>query len=53
MKLQRILIISTLIIASFSFHSCNKTAKVTRVAEDSVIDVSGRWNDTDSRRVAE
>ncbi len=53
MKLQRILIISTLIIASFSFHSCNKTAKVTRVAEDSVIDVSGRWNDTDSRLVAE
>lgn len=29
------------------------TKKVTRVSPDEVIDLSGRWNDTDSRLVAE
>jgi penicillin-binding protein activator len=29
------------------------TTKVTRVSTDSTIDLSGRWNDTDSRLVAE
>ena len=29
------------------------STKVTRVAADSTIDLSGRWNDADSRLVAE
>ena len=32
--------------------SCNSTKKVTRVDEGEQIDLSGRWNDTDSRLVA-
>lgn len=40
-------------ILAIPFYSCNNTKQVTRVEEDSVIDLSGRWNDTDSRLVAE
>jgi len=35
----------------FLIISCGK--KVSRVASDSTIDLSGKWNDTDSRLVAE
>lgn len=35
------------------FTACKNTKEVTRVDESSVIDLSGRWNDTDSRLVAE
>jgi uncharacterized protein (TIGR02722 family) len=40
------LLMMTLVVAG-----CGK--KVTRVSSDSTIDLSGRWNDTDSRLVAE
>ena len=53
MKSSKILILSALIAASSIFQACNNTKQVTRVEEDSVIDLSGRWNDTDSRLVAE
>jgi|SRR5690554_763525 len=53
MKIRKSLIISGLVVAAFAFQACNSTKKVTRVAEDSVIDLSGRWNDTDSRLVSE
>ncbi len=33
--------------------SCNTSKKVTRVGEKQQIDLSGRWNDTDSRLVSE
>ncbi len=33
--------------------SCSSQRKVTRVSPDEQIDLSGRWNDTDSRMVAE
>lgn len=47
-------IISLLVIStSLLFTSCNNTKQVTRVEEDAVIDLSGRWNETDSRLVAE
>ncbi len=39
-------------IVTLSFAGC-ATPKVQRVATDEVIDLSGRWNDTDSRFVAE
>ena len=37
--------------ASIFLTSCSR--KITRVATDSTIDISGRWNDTDSRLAAE
>jgi uncharacterized protein (TIGR02722 family) len=49
-NLKAFLLIAVLAIP---FLSCNNTKQVTRVDEDSVIDLSGRWNDTDSRLVAE
>ena len=33
--------------------ACASTPKVERLAVDSTVDISGRWNDTDSRMVAE
>ncbi len=33
--------------------ACASTPKVSRLAVDSTVDISGRWNDTDSRMVAE
>lgn len=35
------------------FVGCSSSRKVTRVDESQQIDLSGRWNDTDSRLVAE
>jgi uncharacterized protein (TIGR02722 family) len=48
------LLVSVLAIASttFIFTSCGGKS-VKRVASDSTIDLSGNWNDTDSRLVAE
>ncbi len=45
------LVIFILLTSFFSLTSCTKT--VTRVNPDQDIDLSGRWNDGDSRRVAE
>lgn len=53
MKSSKILIISALLVSATIFQACNNTKQVTRVEEDAVIDLSGRWNDTDSRLVAE
>jgi uncharacterized protein (TIGR02722 family) len=49
MKKQLILAIG---FASLTLASCGPK-EVTRVSESSTIDLSGRWNDTDSRLVAE
>ncbi len=38
---------------SLVLASCNSTKKVTRVDEKEQIDLSGRWNDVDSRLVAQ
>ena len=35
------------------FSGCSSSKQVTRVDADTTIDLSGRWNDTDSRMVAE
>ncbi len=35
------------------FAGCSSAPKVTRTSSDEVIDLSGRWNDTDSRLTAE
>lgn len=48
-------LIATAIVGAtlFTMPACNNTKQVTRVEEDAVIDLNGRWNDTDSRLVAE
>jgi penicillin-binding protein activator len=40
-----------LLVFSISIFSCNR--KVTRISPDEQIDISGRWNNTDSRLTAE
>lgn len=41
------------VVLAILFISCAPTREVTRVPVDTVKDLSGRWNDTDSRLVAE
>lgn len=53
MKTKSLIIASLLIGSAFLFEGCNNTKQVTRVEEDAVIDLSGRWNETDSRMVAQ
>ena len=45
---RQFLLVSVLVILSFS---CSRT--VTRVSPETDIDLSGRWNDVDSRKVAD
>ena len=45
--------ISTLLIGIIVFSGCGASKQVTRVDSDTTIDLSGRWNDADSRMVAE
>jgi uncharacterized protein (TIGR02722 family) len=40
------------VVTAFAVSGCAKKT-VTRISEDSTVDLSGRWNDTDSRLVAE
>ena len=45
--------IFTLLIAAFLLTGCGPSQQVSRVASDTQTDLSGRWNDTDARLVAE
>ncbi|MFW5754698.1 MAG: penicillin-binding protein activator LpoB, partial [Marinilabiliaceae bacterium] len=47
-----IYILTLLVTAAFILNSCG-TRKVERIDTEEVIDLSGRWNDSDSRMVAE
>ena len=47
------LIISALFVGITIFSSCSSSKQVTRVDADTTIALSGRWNDTDSRMVAD
>ena len=47
------LIICALLVNITIFSSCSSSKQVTRVDADTTIDLSGRWNDTDSRMVAD
>jgi hypothetical protein len=44
---------TVVIILSLIMFACGPTREVRRVSTDEVIDLSGRWNDTDSRLTAE
>ena len=47
------LAIYALLIGITVFSGCSASKQVTRVDADTTIDLSGRWNDTDSRMVAD
>ena len=50
MKKSNLIIGLFIVLLAFS---CNSNKKVTRVDDKQMIDLSGRWNDTDSRLVSE
>jgi uncharacterized protein (TIGR02722 family) len=52
MRLYKSFFIINLILLLVFFSGCSKRT-VTRVSPDTQIDLSGRWNDVDSRNVAE
>ena len=41
------------LVGIIAFSGCGASKQVTRVDTDTTIDLSGRWNDTDSRMVAD
>ena len=53
MKIKTILTAVILLSSTLVLNSCKGTQKVTRIDEDAVVDLSGRWNETDSRLVSE
>ena len=51
---HRSLVLIIMVIGTASFLTgCASTPKVKRIDVDKIVDISGRWNDTDSRLVAE
>ncbi|MCL2706098.1 MAG: penicillin-binding protein activator LpoB [Spirochaetaceae bacterium] len=50
--MKNISLLAMIIAAAFILISCGPSVKVTRVAADEQIDLSGRWNDIDSQMVA-
>lgn len=51
MQLKRIITIAAFAVSGLVITSCSR--QVTRVSTDETIDVSGNWNNTDSRLVAQ
>ncbi len=51
--IMRILSLSLTVLFILTLSGCITTHKVERVSTNEAIDLSGRWNDTDSRLVAE
>ncbi len=51
MQLKKLMITAAIAVSGVLIASCSR--KVTRVNTDQTIDVSGNWNNTDSRLVAE
>jgi uncharacterized protein (TIGR02722 family) len=51
--MKKIFAVYMAVCAVFFFASCSSSRTVTRVSADTEIDLSGRWNDTDARLVAE
>lgn len=52
-SVARKLLAASLLAAALPFAPGCAKKTVTRISEDSVVDLSGRWNDTDSRLVSE
>ena len=52
-KKSTLLIISILVTVVLLASACGPSRKVSRIQADQTTDISGRWNDTDSRLTAE
>ena len=50
---RAVLVFSLILYGALILSGCGKETRVTRVDSDVVTDFSGRWNDTDSKQVAE
>lgn len=53
MKVRTVLLLILGIVISMSIFGCGPSKKVSRIDVDTVTDLSGNWNDTDSRLVAQ
>lgn len=51
--MKKLFLMGCLLSFALVLFSCSSTPKVTRVDENEQIDLSGNWNDTDSKLVAE
>jgi hypothetical protein len=51
--MKKALFIATIMLALMMLAACGPSVKVQRVAADTTADLSGKWNSTDSRLVAE
>jgi len=51
MKLKRLMSAALIAVSTVAFFSCAR--QVTRVSPEEAIDISGNWNNTDSRMVAD
>lgn len=51
--MKKAMVLFTLCSILFSLNGCFSSREVSRVSPDQEIDLSGRWNDTDSRKTAE
>jgi uncharacterized protein (TIGR02722 family) len=51
-KMKKLLVLAVLVVVSFGFISCAGTT-LKRVEADTVIDLSGKWNDVDAQLVTE
>jgi uncharacterized protein (TIGR02722 family) len=48
-----LVVFAALALAGLALAGCGGGKSVTRIDEDETVDISGRWNDTDSRMVSE
>lgn len=53
MRREWLLFLGGLLVVMANLNGCASQPKVTRIEVQKIIDLSGRWNDTDSRLVAE
>jgi len=51
--MKKTVFIMSIVVLSILLGACSSQKKVSRVSPDEQIDLSGRWNDTDSRLTAE
>ncbi|SHM02679.1 penicillin-binding protein activator LpoB [Myroides odoratimimus] len=51
MQIKRIALVAILAVSGLAITSCGR--QVTRVSTEETIDISGRWNNSDSREVAD
>ena len=49
----KLVFMMSMCVSVVTFYGCSSAPKVTRTNVEKTIDLSGRWNDTDSRLVAE